>query len=91
MVWLLPFPRYVNNTSLGARVARLNPQWNQSYTDETLDGGFAKAMALAGEMHCGLRTCRRAFTILQVFCCSSCPALLYLAKQPLLSRSWCFT
>eukprot|EP00775_Hariotina_reticulata_P003641 gene3641-3902_t len=41
-------PRYVNNTTLGARVARLNPQWNQSYTDETLDAGFAKAMALAG-------------------------------------------
>ncbi|KAF8072761.1 C27H6.8 [Scenedesmus sp. PABB004] len=40
--------RYVNNSTLAARVARFNPAWNEAYTDETLDAGFAKAMALAG-------------------------------------------
>jgi hypothetical protein len=40
--------RYIVNTTLGARVARLNPTWNQPYTDEVLDAGFAKAMQLAG-------------------------------------------
>jgi hypothetical protein len=38
----------VVNTTLGARVARLNPTWNQPYTDESLDAGFAKAMELTG-------------------------------------------
>jgi hypothetical protein len=40
--------RYAVNTTLGARVARLNPTWNQPYTDEALDAGFAKAMELTG-------------------------------------------
>jgi hypothetical protein len=40
--------RYVVNTTLGSRVARLNPTWNQPYTDEALDAGFAKAMELTG-------------------------------------------
>jgi hypothetical protein len=29
-------------------VAKLNPQWNQAYTDEALDQGFKKAMQLTG-------------------------------------------
>ena len=40
--------RYVNNTTLSARVAALNPSWNEAYTDKALDEGFAKAMALTG-------------------------------------------
>lgn len=40
--------RYIVNTTLGSRVARLNPTWNQPYNDETLDAGFAKGMELAG-------------------------------------------
>jgi hypothetical protein len=33
---------------LGARVGKLNPTWNQPYTDETLMAGFLKAVELAG-------------------------------------------
>jgi hypothetical protein len=29
-------PRYVNNTTLGSRVASLNPRWNQPTDDATL-------------------------------------------------------
>ena len=29
-------PLYVNNTTLGARVASLNPRWNQPSDDATL-------------------------------------------------------
>lgn len=36
------------NTTLGARVGRLNPSWNQAYNDDTLMEGFIKAVALAG-------------------------------------------
>lgn len=36
------------NTHLGSRVARLNPSWNQAYTDETLMAGFLKAVELTG-------------------------------------------
>jgi hypothetical protein len=36
------------NTHLGARVARLNPSWNQAYNDETLMAGFLKAVELTG-------------------------------------------
>jgi hypothetical protein len=45
---LLCCTRYAVNTTLGARVGRLNPSWNQAYTDETLMEGFIKAVALAG-------------------------------------------
>ncbi|WIA08794.1 hypothetical protein OEZ85_008216 [Tetradesmus obliquus] len=41
--------KYIVNTTLGSRVARLNPTWNQPYNDETLDAGFANAMELAGK------------------------------------------
>lgn len=41
--------RYIVNTTLGARVARLNPSWNQPYTDDTLMAGFLKAVELTGE------------------------------------------
>eukprot|EP00877_Chromochloris_zofingiensis_P002389 jgi/Chrzof1/12150/Cz06g22300.t1 len=41
-------PRYINNTTLSARVAKLNPQWNESSTDEILDANFQKAMVLTG-------------------------------------------
>eukprot|EP00879_Flechtneria_rotunda_P018358 GHRR01019257.1.p2 GENE.GHRR01019257.1~~GHRR01019257.1.p2 ORF type:complete len:191 (+),score=56.71 GHRR01019257.1:1072-1644(+) len=41
--------RYVNNTTLSARVANLNPTWNQPYTDETLLAGFFKAVQLTGQ------------------------------------------
>eukprot|EP00879_Flechtneria_rotunda_P019538 GHRR01020525.1.p1 GENE.GHRR01020525.1~~GHRR01020525.1.p1 ORF type:complete len:268 (+),score=60.79 GHRR01020525.1:193-996(+) len=41
-------PKYVNNTTLSARVANLNPTWNQPYTDETLLAGFFKAVQLTG-------------------------------------------
>jgi hypothetical protein len=48
--------RYVSNTHLGARVGKLNPTWNQPYTDETLMAGFLKAVELAGNgaFCCGL-------------------------------------
>jgi len=39
-------PRYVNHTTLSARVGHLNPDWNDTDTDE--NAGFAKAMELAG-------------------------------------------
>lgn len=42
--------RYVNNTSLSSRVARLNPSWNEPYTDDTLDERFGAAMALTGAL-----------------------------------------
>lgn len=48
---LLPLPlpcRYIVNTTLGSRVARLNPSWNQPYTDDSLMEGFLKAVELAG-------------------------------------------
>jgi hypothetical protein len=41
----------VMNTHLGSRVARLNPSWNQAYTDETLMAGFLKAVELTGVGH----------------------------------------
>jgi hypothetical protein len=43
-----PSSRYLNNTTLGAHVARLNPAWNMAYNDETLMEGFLKAMELTG-------------------------------------------
>jgi hypothetical protein len=51
--------RYVTNTHLGARVARLNPSWNQPYTDETLMAGFLKAVELTGVCLGGGRGLRR--------------------------------
>ena len=41
-------PKYVNNTSLSARVAQLNPSWNEEQTDEILDSQFLKAVELTG-------------------------------------------
>lgn len=40
--------KYLINTTLSARVAHLNPTWNQPYTDEALDAGFEKAVQLTG-------------------------------------------
>lgn len=42
-------PLYQNNTHLGARVARLNPDWLEEQTEERENAAFHKAMALAGE------------------------------------------
>jgi len=42
-------PKYVNNTTLGARVGRLNPAWNQDSSDEVLYAQFLKAVALTGQ------------------------------------------
>lgn len=41
-------PRYIVNTTLPARVAALNPQWSDPYTDESLLQGFLKAVELTG-------------------------------------------
>ncbi|PNW87344.1 hypothetical protein CHLRE_02g118900v5 [Chlamydomonas reinhardtii] len=41
-------PLYVNNTTLGARVASLNPRWNQPSDDATLYQQFLKAVELTG-------------------------------------------
>lgn len=40
--------RYQVNTTLPARVARLNPAWNEPYNDTTLDAAFARAVELTG-------------------------------------------
>ncbi|KAF5829217.1 hypothetical protein DUNSADRAFT_16394 [Dunaliella salina] len=47
-------PKYLNNTTLQARVARLNPRWNEAYTDETLYQGFLKAVELTGNEFTGM-------------------------------------
>lgn len=36
-------PLYVNNTTLGARVAALNPRWNEDSSEQTLYSRFLKA------------------------------------------------
>jgi uncharacterized UPF0160 family protein len=41
-------PRYDASTDLGARVARLNAEWNEPCTAEIQDVKFEKAVALAG-------------------------------------------
>ncbi len=41
-------PKYVSNTSLGSRVAALNPRWNQDSSDEVLMAQFLKAVQLTG-------------------------------------------
>jgi hypothetical protein len=41
-------PLYVNNTTLSARVGKLNPQWNQPGSNDVLDSQFQKAMELTG-------------------------------------------
>ena len=41
-------PRYVNATTLSARVGGLNPAWNDDGGDASLDAGFAKAVDLTG-------------------------------------------
>ena len=41
-------PRYLNNTTLSARVARLNPSWNEDQSDEILDQQFLKAVEMTG-------------------------------------------
>ena len=47
--------RYVNGTTLGARVGQLNPKWNEESTDAILDAQFAKAVELTGrEFQVGL-------------------------------------
>ncbi|RKO98667.1 hypothetical protein CXG81DRAFT_15607 [Caulochytrium protostelioides] len=42
-------PAYHDTTTIGRRVERLNPRWNQPYTDAILDAQFVKAVALCGE------------------------------------------
>ncbi|GBF89168.1 metal-dependent hydrolase [Raphidocelis subcapitata] len=42
-------PRYVVNTTLPARVAALNPNWSDPYTDDSLYQGFLKAVELTGK------------------------------------------
>lgn len=47
-------PLYVNNTTLGARVSRLNPAWNETpppgvTANADLDERFRAAMALTGQ------------------------------------------
>lgn len=41
-------PRYVVNTALPARVAALNPNWSDEYSDASLMAGFLKAVELTG-------------------------------------------
>ncbi|GLI62654.1 hypothetical protein VaNZ11_005327 [Volvox africanus] len=41
-------PRYVNNTTLSARVGALNPRWNEPSDDATLYERFLKAVELTG-------------------------------------------
>ncbi|KAI8903784.1 MYG1/GAMM1-like protein [Gorgonomyces haynaldii] len=42
-------PLYIDSTTIGSRVARLNPQWNEPYNDTVLYDQFLKAVALTGE------------------------------------------
>ena len=42
-------PKYVNNTHLGARVARLNPEWNEETSEVLENERFTKAMSLTGK------------------------------------------
>jgi uncharacterized UPF0160 family protein len=42
-------PAYVNNTGIGSRVGRLNPDWNETFTNEELLERFHKASAITGE------------------------------------------
>ncbi|GAQ79378.1 hypothetical protein KFL_000290280 [Klebsormidium nitens] len=42
-------PKYISNTHLGARVARLNPNWMQPSSEEQENESFRKASKLAGE------------------------------------------
>mmetsp|Transcript_5140 Transcript_5140/g.11186 ORF Transcript_5140/g.11186 Transcript_5140/m.11186 type:complete len:387 (+) Transcript_5140:10-1170(+) len=41
-------PKYVNNTTLGARVAHLNPKWNEDSSEGVLYNQFLKAVQLTG-------------------------------------------
>ncbi|GAB4813079.1 hypothetical protein N2152v2_000125 [Parachlorella kessleri] len=41
-------PKYVNNTHLSARVGRLNPDWNEDQSDDTLMLRFEQAVQLTG-------------------------------------------
>ena len=41
-------PRYREGTGLSARVARMNPRWNEESTDADLDARFAAAVEVAG-------------------------------------------
>jgi uncharacterized UPF0160 family protein len=41
-------PRYDSSTDLGARIGRLNADWNEPATAEVQDANFSKAVALAG-------------------------------------------
>jgi uncharacterized UPF0160 family protein len=41
-------PRYDSSTGLGARVGRLNAEWNEPNSPETQDENFEKAVVLAG-------------------------------------------
>lgn len=42
-------PRYRDSTSLGSRVARLNPDWNEKFTDEQLMQHFETAIEYCGK------------------------------------------
>jgi uncharacterized UPF0160 family protein len=41
-------PKYISNTSLGARVANLNPKWNEDGSEDVLNRQFLKAVELTG-------------------------------------------
>ncbi len=41
-------PLWVDFTGLSSRVAKLNPNWMEPYTDEELDARFKRAMELTG-------------------------------------------
>eukprot|EP00244_Chara_vulgaris_P011890 TRINITY_DN6041_c0_g2_i1.p1 TRINITY_DN6041_c0_g2~~TRINITY_DN6041_c0_g2_i1.p1 ORF type:complete len:335 (-),score=52.87 TRINITY_DN6041_c0_g2_i1:184-1188(-) len=42
-------PRYIESTSLPARVSRLNPDWTEENTEARENEGFARAMQLTGQ------------------------------------------
>ena len=55
-------PRYVNGTTLSARVGGLNPSWNDDWGDASLDAGFMKAVELTGtEFEDAVRYAARAW------------------------------